>query len=116
MQIPEETKPALIGAVAGAVALAIVGFNWGGWVTGGSASNMSEEDSTAAVVMALTPYCVQNSRNDPKSVALMAELEKASRYQRRGVVEDAGWATPLGAESPDRELAEACQIALSEDA
>ena len=37
MEIPKETKaavkPALWGAAAGAIALAIVGFNWGGWVT-----------------------------------------------------------------------------------
>lgn len=115
MQIPEWTKPALMGAGAGAIALAIVGFNWGGWVTGGSASEMSSTDSMAAVASALTPYCVQNSQNDPKSTAVMAELEKASTYQRRGIVEKAGWATPLGAEKPDRALAEACQIALTKD-
>ena len=41
MEISKETKaavkPALWGAAAGAIALAIVGFNWGGWVTGGTA-------------------------------------------------------------------------------
>jgi hypothetical protein len=37
MQIPAEVKPACWGAVGGAVALAIVGFMWGGWVTGGKA-------------------------------------------------------------------------------
>jgi hypothetical protein len=116
LQIPEGTKPALMGAVAGAIALAIFGFNWGGWVTGGSASNMSDESSIAAVAVALTPYCLQNSRNDPNSPAVMAELEKVNSYRRRGVIEDAGWATPLGAEDPDRELAEACLIALSEGA
>ena len=115
MQIPEWTKPALTGAAAGAVALAIVGFNWGGWVTGGSASKMSSTDSMAAVASALTPYCVLNSKNDPKSTDLMAELEKASSYQRRGIVEKAGWATPLGAEKPDKALAEACQIALTKN-
>jgi len=115
MQIPEWAKPALLGAGAGAIALAIVGFNWGGWVTGGSASKMSSTDSMAAVASALTPYCVQNSQNDPKSTDVMAELEEANSYQRRGIVEKAGWATPLGAEKPDKALAEACQIALTKD-
>ena len=115
MQIPEWTNPALMGAGAGAIALAIVGFSWGGWVTGGSASKMSSDDSMVAVASALTPYCVLNSQNDPKSVTVMAELEKASSYQRRGIVEKAGWATPLGAEKPDKALAEACQIALTKD-
>ena len=115
MQIPEWTKPALIGAGVGVIALAIVGFNWGGWVTGGSAAKMSRDASVAAVVVALTPYCVQNSKNDPKSIEVLAELESASSYQRRGIVEKAGWATPLGAEKPNYALATACQIALAED-
>jgi len=115
MQIPEWTKPALLGAGVGAIALAIVGFNWGGWVTGGSASEMSSKSSIAAVASALTPYCVQNSQNDPKSTDVMAELDEASSFGRRGIVEKAGWATPLGAEKPDRALAEACQIALKKD-
>ena len=33
MQIPTWVKPAVYGAGAGAVALAIIGFTWGGWVT-----------------------------------------------------------------------------------
>ncbi|NKB29210.1 MAG: hypothetical protein GKR99_17305 [Rhodobacteraceae bacterium] len=116
MQMPETTKPVLMGAVAGAIALAIVGFSWGGWVTAGSAMEMSESDSSAAVASALTPYCVQNAMDDPKSVEIIAELKEASRFKRRGIVEDSGWATPLGAEKPDRALAEACQAELSKDA
>ena len=96
--------------------MAIYGFNWGGWVTGGTASKMSDTQSLAAVASALTPYCVRNAQDDPMSTDVMAELEKASPYQRRGIVEKAGWATPLGTERPDRALAEACQIALKTDA
>lgn len=114
MQIPEWMKPALMGAGAGAVALAIVGFNWGGWVTGGSASDMSSKNSIAAVAAALTPYCVQNSETDPGSAVILAELNEANSYSRRGIVEKSGWATPLGAEKSDRALAEACMIALTE--
>ena len=95
MQIPQGTKPALMVAVAGAIAISIIGFNWDGWVTSGSASDMSEEVSVAAVAMALIPYCIQKSQDDPSLVAVMAELDEASSYKRRGVIEDAGWATPL---------------------
>lgn len=116
MQLPEWTKPALMGAGAGAVALAVVGFSWGGWVTGGSAAEMSSKQSTAAIAMALTPYCVQNSQADPNSTELLAKLKAANSYKRRGMVEESGWATPLGAEKPDRALAEACQIALTKAA
>lgn len=115
MKFPEWTKPALLGVGTGAVAMAIVGFTWGGWVTGSSAAAMASKESMAATAMALTPYCVQQSQVDPNSTDVLAELEKASSYQRRGIVEKAGWATPLGAEKPDRALADACQKALSED-
>jgi len=116
MQIPESTKPALLGACAGAIALAIVGFNWGGWMTTTSAADMSSEESKAAVAMVLTPYCVRKSETDPLSASVLAELKDAKGYKRRGIVEKAGWATPLGSEKPDRDLAEACQIALDESA
>ena len=114
MQLPEWTKPALLGAGAGAIALAIFGFNWGGWVTGGTASEMSSNRSVAAVATALTPYCVQSSESDPTSAIVLAELNEAATYKRRGIVEKAGWATPLGAEKADRALAESCAAALAE--
>ncbi|MFT6558351.1 hypothetical protein [Sneathiella sp.] len=114
MQIPEWTKPALIGAGTGAIALAIVGFNWGGWVTANAALQMSSKSSATAVTEALLPYCLQNSKRDANSMDVLVKLKEANNYQRRGIVEKAGWATPLGAERPDRALAEACQIALKE--
>jgi hypothetical protein len=49
----------LWGAVAGAAALAVVGFTWGGWVTGGQAEAMTLKRSEAAVVAALTPICIE---------------------------------------------------------
>ena len=115
MQLPQWTKPALLGAGTGAVALAVVGFGWGGWMTGGSAAEMSSKDSMAAIASALAPYCVQMSQSDPKSTEILTELKAANTYQRRGIVEKAGWATPLGAEKPDRALAQACVIELTKE-
>jgi hypothetical protein len=114
MQIPVWIKPALLGAGAGAIALAIVGFAWGGWVTGGTAQDTAAKESAAAIAAALTPYCVARAESDPQSIQVLAELKAASSYSRRGIVEKAGWATPLGAEEPNRALAQACQLALAE--
>jgi hypothetical protein len=36
MAIPAQIKPAAWGAVGGAIAAMIIGFVWGGWVTGGT--------------------------------------------------------------------------------
>jgi len=43
MNIPEWFKLGLYGAAAGAVALAIVDFSWGGRVTGSAAHNPSPD-------------------------------------------------------------------------
>jgi hypothetical protein len=63
MDISKDTKATvragLWGAAAGAIALAIVGFSWGGWVTGGSAETLAKNRATTAVVTALTPICVE---------------------------------------------------------
>lgn len=115
MMVPVWTKPALLGAGAGAIAVAILGFGWGGWMTSSSAAEMSNNETKAGIVAALTPYCVQKSQGDPNAAGVLAEIEDASRFQRRGIVEEAGWATPLGADGPDRALAEACVIALTSD-
>lgn len=113
MNIPEWTKPALYGAATGAVALAIIGFSWGGWVTAGSAQELADNQSATAVAAALTPYCVLQSTTDVNRATVMADFEKASTYSRRNVVEKAGWATPLGADASNRDLAQTCALALT---
>ena len=57
MEINPGLKPALMGAAGGAIALAIVGFMWGGWVTGGTAEQTARTRADAAVVTALAPIC-----------------------------------------------------------
>jgi hypothetical protein len=47
------------GAVVGATALAVAGFMWGGWVTGGSAEATALKRSQSAVVAVLTPICIE---------------------------------------------------------
>ncbi|TWG96375.1 hypothetical protein L598_002600000050 [Mesorhizobium sp. J18] len=113
MKTPEWISPALYGAAAGAAALAIVGFSWGGWVTGGTAQKLADDASVAAVVAAMTPYCIEQSRSAPNSMEVLASLKDASSYNRRGIIEKAGWATPLGADEPNRDLAVACGMALA---
>ena len=55
----------LWGAAGGAIALAIVGFSWGGWYT----SKGAHQHAQAAVSMALIPACVKEVMADPTSVA-----------------------------------------------
>jgi hypothetical protein len=113
MKIPEWTKPALYGAASGAVLLAIVGFTWGGWVTGGSAQDLAAKQSASDLAAALTPYCVARSHADINAAAVLTEFNAAPSYSRRAIIEKAGWATPLGAETPNKDLAQACALALA---
>ncbi|HVG51604.1 MAG TPA: hypothetical protein VM867_08230, partial [Xanthobacteraceae bacterium] len=48
----------LQGAAGGVIATLVIGFYWGGWVTGGSAAEMAKKSANTALVSALAPICV----------------------------------------------------------
>ena len=54
----------LQGAAAGAAATLVIGFNWGGWVTGGTAKEMTQKSVSSALVSALSPICVDSFRRN----------------------------------------------------
>jgi len=73
----EQIKPVLWGAVGGAIVIAIVGFNWGGWVTGGAAVAMAKETAATAVAERLGTICVaQFNRDTTKSQKLFEMKDK----------------------------------------
>lgn len=108
----EWLKPRLYGAVVGAVALATVGFTWGGWVTGGTAKEMAADQAKLEVVAALVPICIQQSSQDPQVVETLAQLKEARSYQRSDMLIKAGWATMPGSSDPNRNVAKACMKVL----
>jgi hypothetical protein len=108
MNIHPSLKPALWGAVGGAAALAIIGFSWGGWVTGGSAEQSAANRASSAVVMALAPICLDQFQRTPDNVMQLAELKKIGSYDQTSFVEKAGWATMPGSTSPSSGVAKAC--------
>ena len=114
MKFPEWLKPALYGAVAGAVAISIAGFSWGGWVTGSSAREMAADQAKLEVVAALVPVCVEQSRLDPNVIATLASLKDETTYKRGDMLMKAGWATMPGSTDPDRNVAKACMEKLAE--
>ena len=108
MQTPEWLKPGLYGAACGAVALAIVGFNWGGWVTGGTARAAAADQSKAEVVSALSLICVDQSRRDPQLAERVAAIKAASSWNRGDLVMKNGWATMLGSSEGNSQVARHC--------
>jgi hypothetical protein len=113
MNIPPEVKPALWGVAGGAVALAILGFSWGGWVTGGTAEAMAKERASATVVSVLAPICVDQFQRQANAAASLVELKKASSWQQGAYVEKGGWATMPGSNSADSAVAKACAETLA---
>ena len=107
-------KEALWGAVGGAIAAMIVGFVWGGWVTGGTAERMVATQSNIKVVEALVPVCVALSVSDPAGPAKLEQLKALkSSYERRDFVMKAGWATVPTTKEPNREVTEGCAEVLA---
>ncbi len=113
MKIPMELKPAAWGAVGGAVALAIVGFTWGGWVTGGSSALAARQGADIAVIAALAPICALQFRDQPDVESKLAELKALGSYAQSSFIEKGGWATMPGSKNPVDGVAESCAIVLT---
>lgn len=113
-KIPVQTSPFLWGAAAGAIALAIVGFNWGGWVTGGTANTMAAGRADLAVVTALTPICVSQFKKGADVTAQLTALKGVKSWEQGDYVGKGGWATMPGSTAePNREVATACAEVLN---
>jgi hypothetical protein len=114
MQVPsilqgESLKRLLQGIVIGAVASMVIGFSWGGWMTGGTAIKLADERANTAVVAALTPICVEKFLLNNDAKANLAVLQKiSSNWEQGQYLEKGGWATRPGATSSDYRLARAC--------
>ena len=103
----------LQGAAAGAIITMIVGFNWGGWVTGGTAKEMVQSGTSSAVVAALSPICVDKFQRSAEAATNMVELKKVSSYQQGSFIEKGGWATTPGGDGTNSSGARACAEMLS---
>ena len=115
MKIPVEMKPALWGVAGGAIALAIVGFTWGGWVTGGKAEADAMQRANAAVVAALAPICVEKFQQTADVSANLTALKKVDSWSQGAFVEKGGWATVPGSNPPEQvsAVARACASLLA---
>ena len=98
--------------VASAVLTMIIGFSWGGWVTGGTARATAEARAHDAVVKRLAPICVVLSGRDPAKAQKLVALREESAWQRGEYVGKQGWATMPGEQEPDSRVAQACATLL----
>jgi hypothetical protein len=110
----EKVKQGLWGAAGGAIVLAIIGFAWGGWVTGGTAQQMASDAARTAVVDRLTPICVEQFNRDSEKDRKLTELMEKDSWRRGDYVQEQGWATMPGEKDPDSTVARKCADLLSQ--
>ena len=104
----DKIKLGLLNAVGGAIVLAIIGFVWGGWVTGGTAQEMAEQKAENAVVDRLAPICVEQFNQVSDKDQRLKELKKTDAWKRSDYVDKQGWATMPGEKESDRKVSEKC--------
>jgi len=111
---PSQVKPALWGAVGGAAALALIGFTFGGWVTGSTAAELARQRADKAVVAVLAPICVEKFRQAPNADENLGRLkDKSYDWDKGTYVSKGGWATLPGNPEPYLGVAQACADMLS---
>src|SRR6476620_10754631 len=110
MQLPsilqvESLSRLLQGAAAGAVASIVIGFSWGGWMTGSTANRLAAERAETVVVAALTPVSVEKFLQNSDAQANLAAIQKIPSNGEPGeYVQTGGWARQPGATSTDYPL------------
>jgi hypothetical protein len=108
MNVPKNIKPMIWSAAIGAALCAIVGFTWGGWVTGSTSRKDAGVAAHNATVAALAPLCAERFRAQGDAPARLAELNKASTWERSTFVEKSGFASLPGTTTGDSDIARAC--------
>jgi hypothetical protein len=75
------------GAGIGAVVAIILGFTWGGWVTAGTADEMSSE----AVLATRSAICVAQFMKAPDHEEQLKAFQATESWNRREFVEHGAW-------------------------
>ena len=105
----EVAKFMVWGAIAGIILICILGFTWFGWMTTGTANELSE----AAVLQREAEICVAQFQADPEFEKNMAEFEKAG-YNKSTFVNKGGWDKMPGVKEADYSIRNKCADLIDE--
>jgi hypothetical protein len=111
----QPSKTLLVWSCAGCVVVAlVVGFTWGGWVTGGTAQRMAGAAGDTSRYELASVICVERFLEAPDARVQLTALKAIdSSYAQRQFIEDGGWATMPSKDKPARQTAELCAKVLS---
>jgi alpha/beta superfamily hydrolase len=110
---PSKTE-AFWTAAGAVIATLVLGFGFGGWVTGGTAGEREQAAASAARHQLAAAICVEEFMKAKDAAARLAQLKKTEWYQRDEVVAGNGWATMPDREAPNIAVAEMCASKLVE--
>ena len=77
-----------------------------------TARALADSSANNAVVAAVAPICVDQFQRSADASAKLAELKKASSWERATFVEKGGWAVMPGSKTIDSGVAQACATML----
>jgi hypothetical protein len=103
-----KAKYGIWGLVLGAVAAMVIGFNWGGWITGAKSRAATE----AAVLSTRAAICVAQFTKAPKYPERLKELKATNSWERAALIEKGGWDRMPGEEKAESTVGSACAEGL----
>lgn len=112
----EPSKKFVFWACVATAALTVfIGFKWGGWVTGGSAQEMAAAAASEARIEIAVAGCVDRFGKGQDSRERLAALRKVDSWMRGSYLEEAGWVTPRGMDSPVGNAGGRCATQIIDD-
>jgi hypothetical protein len=109
----EKIKLGSWSAIGGAIAVAYIGFNVGGWYTGGGAAAMAKEAAADAVSERLASICVAQFNRDSDKAQKLKEMKDKDSWDKARYIEKQSWAIMPGEDKPDSRVADACAKQLA---
>jgi hypothetical protein len=104
----EKIKLGSLSALGGAIVVAYVGFNFGGWVTGGTAAAMAKEVAAEAVADRLGTICAAQFNRDAEKGDKLKEMKGKDAWDNGRYIEKQSWAIMPGDDKPESRVADAC--------
>jgi hypothetical protein len=111
----QPSKTMLVWSCLGSVVVAlVVGFTWGGWVTGGTARGMAETAGDTSRYELASVICVEKFLAAPDAQAQLTALKAIdSSYSQRQFIEEGGWAVMPNKDKAARQAADLCAKVLT---
>ena len=108
------TKALLVWSCAACiVATVIVGFTWGGWVTGGTARSMAAAAAASGRDEVVAAICVDRFQAGRGAHGQLAALKELQGWNRGAFIEKGGWATMPDKAKPTSTAARLCADQLT---